>query len=163
MKAIVYNGPRDVAVKDVPDAKIEKPTDVLVRITTTNICGSDLHMYEGRTSFEAGRVFGHERQASSRATVQGFRQPGTTLTGNENCLEDVAVCQVAALSNEWLARGNGKEATSPGGQQLVEQGGESMCGTHHQSMEPSSPISATERPSPSAPYCSRGNHPPSSR
>lgn len=60
MKAIVYNGPRDVAVKDVPDAKIEKPTDVLVRITTTNICGSDLHMYEGRTSFEAGRVFGHE-------------------------------------------------------------------------------------------------------
>ena len=37
MKAIVYNGPRDVAVKDVSDAKIEKPTDVLVRITTTNI------------------------------------------------------------------------------------------------------------------------------
>lgn len=60
MKAIVYNGPRDVAVKDVPDARIEKPTDVLVRITTSNICGSDLHMYEGRTSFEAGRVFGHE-------------------------------------------------------------------------------------------------------
>ena len=60
MKAIVYNGPRDVAVKDVSDAKIEKPTDVLVRITTTNICGSDLHMYEGRTSFETGRVFGHE-------------------------------------------------------------------------------------------------------
>lgn len=60
MKAIVYNGPRDVAVKDVPDARIEKPTAVLVRITTSNICGSDLHMYEGRTSFEAGRVFGHE-------------------------------------------------------------------------------------------------------
>ena len=60
MKAVVYNGPRDVSVKDVPDAKIEKPTDVLVRITTTNICGSDLHMYEGRTSFEQGRIFGHE-------------------------------------------------------------------------------------------------------
>jgi glutathione-independent formaldehyde dehydrogenase len=60
MKAIVYNGPRDVSVQNVPDAKIEKPTDALVRVTTTNICGSDLHMYEGRTSFETGRVFGHE-------------------------------------------------------------------------------------------------------
>jgi len=60
MKALVYNGPRDVQVKNMPDAKIEKPTDVLVRITTTNICGSDLHMYEGRTDMEAGRILGHE-------------------------------------------------------------------------------------------------------
>jgi glutathione-independent formaldehyde dehydrogenase len=60
MKAVVYQGPRDVAVTDVPDARIEDPNDILVRITTTNICGSDLHMYEGRTSFETGRVFGHE-------------------------------------------------------------------------------------------------------
>jgi threonine dehydrogenase-like Zn-dependent dehydrogenase len=60
MKAVVYNGPRDVSVKQVPDAKIERPTDVLVKITSTNICGSDLHMYEGRTDFEPGRVFGHE-------------------------------------------------------------------------------------------------------
>jgi threonine dehydrogenase-like Zn-dependent dehydrogenase len=60
MKAVVYEGPRKVSVKDVPDARIEEPTDLLVRITTTNICGSDLHMYEGRTSFETGRVFGHE-------------------------------------------------------------------------------------------------------
>ena len=60
MKAVVYNGPRDVSIKNVTDAKIEKPTDALVRITTTNICGSDLHMYEGRTSFEQGRILGHE-------------------------------------------------------------------------------------------------------
>lgn len=60
MKAVVYEGPRQVSTKDVPDAKIERPTDVLVRVTTTNICGSDLHMYEGRTSFEVGRTFGHE-------------------------------------------------------------------------------------------------------
>jgi glutathione-independent formaldehyde dehydrogenase len=60
MKAVVYNGPRDVGVQDVADARIEKATDVIVRITTTNICGSDLHMYEGRTDFETGRVFGHE-------------------------------------------------------------------------------------------------------
>ncbi|BDP43792.1 aldehyde dehydrogenase (plasmid) [Deinococcus aetherius] len=60
MKAVVYNGSRDVAVKNVPDARIQRPTDVLVRITSTNICGSDLHMYEGRTDFEKGSIFGHE-------------------------------------------------------------------------------------------------------
>ena len=60
MKALVYNGPRNVTVQEVPDATIERPTDVLVKITTTNICGSDLHMYEGRTDVEPGTVLGHE-------------------------------------------------------------------------------------------------------
>ena len=60
MKAIVYNGPRNVEVKQVPDPKIEHPADAIVRITSTNICGSDLHMYEGRTSVEHGKVLGHE-------------------------------------------------------------------------------------------------------
>ncbi len=60
MKALVYNGPRDVSVEEVPDAKIEQPTDVLIRITSTNICGSDLHMYDGRTNLEKGKVIGHE-------------------------------------------------------------------------------------------------------
>jgi glutathione-independent formaldehyde dehydrogenase len=60
MKAIVYNGPRDVAVKDMPDPTIQHPSDVIVRITTTNICGSDLHMYEGRTNLEPGKIIGHE-------------------------------------------------------------------------------------------------------
>ncbi|MBO4269454.1 glutathione-independent formaldehyde dehydrogenase [Microbispora triticiradicis] len=60
MKAVVYEGPRQVGVENVPDARIETPTDVLVRVTTTNICGSDLHMYEGRTDLEPGRVLGHE-------------------------------------------------------------------------------------------------------
>ncbi len=60
MRAIVYNGPRDVQVKEVPDPRIQHPNDAIVRITTTNICGSDLHMYEGRTSLEPGRVIGHE-------------------------------------------------------------------------------------------------------
>src|ERR1700759_2397580 len=60
MRALVYHGPRKVSVDEVPDAKIEKPTDALIRITATNIGGSDLHMYEGRTDVEAGKVLGHE-------------------------------------------------------------------------------------------------------
>ncbi len=60
MKALIYDGPHAVRVGDVADARIEHPTDVLVRVTSTNICGSDLHMYEGRTNMESGRVLGHE-------------------------------------------------------------------------------------------------------
>src|ERR1700709_70103 len=60
MKALVYNGPRDVSIKNVPDARLERPTDALVKIIATNICGSDLHMYEGRTDMETGRILGHE-------------------------------------------------------------------------------------------------------
>ncbi|HCA85566.1 MAG TPA: aldehyde dehydrogenase [Streptomyces sp.] len=60
MKAVVYKEPFSVVVEDVPDARLEDPTDVLVKITTSCICGSDLHMYEGRTGAEAGIVFGHE-------------------------------------------------------------------------------------------------------
>ncbi|KQS59554.1 aldehyde dehydrogenase [Geodermatophilus sp. Leaf369] len=60
MRALVYNGPHDVSVQEVPDAKVEHPTDAVIRITATNICGSDLHMYEGRTDLETGMVIGHE-------------------------------------------------------------------------------------------------------
>lgn len=60
MKAVVYQGPRDVTVTDVEDPRIQDPNDVIVKITTTAICGSDLHMYEGRTMAEPGIVFGHE-------------------------------------------------------------------------------------------------------
>ncbi|MER7282293.1 glutathione-independent formaldehyde dehydrogenase [Dactylosporangium sp. NPDC000244] len=60
MKAVVYRGPRQVELADVPDPSIQAPTDAIVRITTTNICGSDLHMYEGRTSVEQGKILGHE-------------------------------------------------------------------------------------------------------
>ncbi len=60
MKAVVYKGPYEVAVEDVEDPAIQDPTDVIVRITSTAICGSDLHMYEGRTDAEPGITFGHE-------------------------------------------------------------------------------------------------------
>lgn len=60
MKAVVYKEPYKVAVETVPDPKIQHPNDVIVRITSTAICGSDLHMYEGRTKAQAGIVFGHE-------------------------------------------------------------------------------------------------------
>ena len=60
MRAVVYKGPFEVAVENVPDPTIQHPNDVIVKITSSCICGSDLHMYEGRTAAEAGIVFGHE-------------------------------------------------------------------------------------------------------
>ncbi|WP_420450247.1 glutathione-independent formaldehyde dehydrogenase [Ilumatobacter sp.] len=60
MRAVVYQEPYKVAVEDVDDPRIEDPTDVVIKITTAAICGSDLHMYEGRTAAESGIVFGHE-------------------------------------------------------------------------------------------------------
>ncbi len=60
MKALVYHGPKKVSVDNVPDARIEKHTDILIKLTSTNICGSDLHMYEGRTDVEKGKILGHE-------------------------------------------------------------------------------------------------------
>ncbi len=60
MRAVVYKKPFEVAVEDVPDPGIEHSNDVIVRITSSCICGSDLHMYEGRTAAEPGIVFGHE-------------------------------------------------------------------------------------------------------
>ncbi len=60
MRAVVYKDTHSVAVEQVDDPRLEAPTDALVRITSTAICGSDLHMYEGRTIAETGIVFGHE-------------------------------------------------------------------------------------------------------
>ena len=61
MKAVTWRGKRDVGVDTVPDPRIENPTDAIVELTTTNICGSDLHLYELLTPFmNAGDILGHE-------------------------------------------------------------------------------------------------------
>jgi threonine dehydrogenase-like Zn-dependent dehydrogenase len=61
MKAVTWHGKRDVRVDTVPDPEIEKPTDAIVRITSSGICGSDLHLYEVLSPFmNAGDVLGHE-------------------------------------------------------------------------------------------------------
>ena len=60
MKAVVYRGPRQVSVEQVEDPRIEQPSDVVLRITSSALCGSDLHMYDGRVGAEPGLVLGHE-------------------------------------------------------------------------------------------------------
>lgn len=82
MKAVVYKEPFKVAVEQVEDPRIQDPTDALVRITSTAICGSDLHMYEGRTAAEAGIVFGHENMGIVEEVGQGVAgvKPGDRVS-----------------------------------------------------------------------------------
>ncbi|OLO26392.1 glutathione-dependent formaldehyde dehydrogenase [Alkalihalophilus pseudofirmus] len=60
MKAVTYQGPNKVIVKNVDDAKIEKKDDIIVKITSTAICGSDLHLYQGNFPLPDGYIIGHE-------------------------------------------------------------------------------------------------------
>lgn len=61
MRALTWQGRRDVRVETVPDPVIEQPDDVIVRVTSTGICGSDLHLYEVLGPFlDPGDILGHE-------------------------------------------------------------------------------------------------------
>ena len=61
MRALTWQGRHDVQVTDVPDPEIQQPTDAIIRVTSTAICGSDLHLYEVLGSYlSPGDVLGHE-------------------------------------------------------------------------------------------------------
>ncbi|RUQ02149.1 alcohol dehydrogenase, partial [Microbacterium sp. HSID17254] len=70
MKALVYHGPDTKAWEEVPDPTIQDPTDVIVKVDTTTICGTDLHILQGDVpAVTDGRVLGHE--AAGRVTAVG--------------------------------------------------------------------------------------------
>jgi len=61
MRALTWQGKRDVRIEDIPDPRIPEPTDAIVHITSTAICGSDLHLYEVLGAYlNPGDVLGHE-------------------------------------------------------------------------------------------------------
>ena len=61
MRAVTWQGKRNVSVDEVPDPTIQKPSDAIIKVTSTNICGSDLHLYEVLGPFmTAGDILGHE-------------------------------------------------------------------------------------------------------
>ena len=103
MKALVYHGPGQKAWEEVPDPQILQPTDVIVRVDTTTICGTDLHILKGDVPAVAeGRILGHEGVGTVRevgsavATVQvGDRVLVPTDDGPE-----VAECVWAA---QWVS------------------------------------------------------------
>ena len=67
MRAVVYQGTGTSACQTVDDAVLEDPEDVVIEVTSSAICGTDLHMYDGRTGAEPGLVLGHEPLGVVRA------------------------------------------------------------------------------------------------
>jgi threonine dehydrogenase-like Zn-dependent dehydrogenase len=75
MKAVTWQGVHDMRVTEVPDPRIEEPTDAIIKVTSTGLCGSDLHLYETLAPFmEPGDVVGHEPMGI-------VEEVGTAVTG----------------------------------------------------------------------------------
>lgn len=73
MKAVTWNGKYKVSVDNVPDPKILNPRDAIIRVTSTAICGSDLHLYDGYIpTMEKGDVLGHEFMGVVEETGSGI-------------------------------------------------------------------------------------------
>lgn len=79
MRALTWQGTQTVSVEDCPDPRIIDPTDAIIRVTSTAICGSDLHLYKVLGPFlEPGDILGHEAMgivAEVGSEVTGLR-PG---------------------------------------------------------------------------------------
>lgn len=78
MKAVILEDTRRIVVRQVPDAEMRETTDVLLRITSTAICGTDLHFYEGRMRGIEGGIIGHEPLLTSRTDDSEYPGPSSS-------------------------------------------------------------------------------------
>jgi len=67
VKAVRYEGVRKISVSDYPKPKLASPTDAILKVTTSGISGSDLHMYDGRTELKQGTVVDMRGWAHTKA------------------------------------------------------------------------------------------------
>ncbi len=74
MKAVVFHGIGDVRLDDVPEPKLKEPTDAIVRLTASAICGTDLHLIRGTlTGMKKGTILGHEGVGVVEEVGKGVR------------------------------------------------------------------------------------------
>jgi alcohol dehydrogenase len=100
MKALVYHGPGNKSWEDVPDPKIIQPTDVIVRVETTTICGTDLHILKGDVPAVAeGRILGHE----GVGTVAEVGSAVSTLqVGDRVIISCISACGTCSYCHQGL-------------------------------------------------------------
>ena len=123
MKALTYHGPHHVSVDNHPDPGLEAPDDIILRVTATAICGSDLHLYRGKIpGTHHGDIFGHEFMGE---VVEKGNQVTSLQTGDRVVIPFVIACgdcffcqlhQYAACENTNSGKGaalNRKGITSP--------------------------------------------------
>jgi threonine dehydrogenase-like Zn-dependent dehydrogenase len=116
MKAVCWMGKEKMQVHDVPDPKILNPRDAIVRITSTCICGSDLHLYDGYVpTMEQGDILGHEFMGEIVEVGPGIDKetlkvgdrvvvPFTIACGNcQSCQDQLWSCCDNSNPNAWIA------------------------------------------------------------
>ena len=109
MKALVYHGPGERAWETVPDPVIQEPTDVIVRIDSSTICGTDLHILKGDVpEVEPGRVLGHE----AVGTITEVGAAVTTLAVGDRVLVS---CISACGRCEYCREGSYSQCSGGGG------------------------------------------------
>ena len=114
MKAVVWNGPGQIDLEDVADARIEESTDAVVRLTMSAICGTDLHMVRGTMpGMQPGTVLGHEGVGLVEAVgsqVRGFRPGDRVVIPSTICCGTCSYCRAGYTSQCDKANSNGPAA-----------------------------------------------------
>ena len=108
MKALVYHGPGDKAWEDVPDATVQDSTDVVVKVDTTTICGTDLHILQGDVpAVTDGRILGHE----AVGTIVEVGSAVTTVEEGDrvlvSCITSCGRCRFCKEAKYGLCTGGG--------------------------------------------------------
>ncbi|MET0419229.1 MAG: alcohol dehydrogenase catalytic domain-containing protein, partial [Actinoplanes sp.] len=108
MKGLVYGGPGERSWQEIPDARIQQPTDAIIRVDAVTICGTDLHILKGDVpEVEAGRVLGHE----AVGTVTEIGSGVTGLTPGDrvlaSCISACGICRFCREGAYGQCRGGG--------------------------------------------------------
>ena len=108
MKALVYHGPGEKNWEDVPDPKPEADTDAIVRVDTTTICGTDLHILKGDTpEVTAGRILGHEAVGTVEAVGSGVKSLSVGDRVLVSCISACGACRFCRESHYGQCTGGG--------------------------------------------------------
>ncbi|HEX3998810.1 MAG TPA: zinc-dependent alcohol dehydrogenase [Pirellulales bacterium] len=114
MKAVVFHGLGDIRLDEVPEPKIQKSTDALVRITASAICGTDLHMVRGTMpGMKPGTILGHEAVGVVEefgSAVQGFKHGDRVVIPSTVCCGQCSYCLAGYTSQCDNANPNGPQA-----------------------------------------------------
>lgn len=114
MKAVVYRGVGDVALENVPEPKIEEPSDAIVRVTASAICGTDLHFIRGTfPGVKEGRILGHEAVATVEETggaVRNLRHGDRVVVPSTVGCGSCTYCRAGYQSQCDVANPNGPDA-----------------------------------------------------
>ena len=116
MKAVVLENTRNIVVREVPDAEMHETSDVLLRLTSTAICGTDLHFYEGRMSGLEGQVIGHEPLGvveEAGSAVKNVKKGDRVVVPTHICCGFCAMC-VEGHSSACLTANPGQAGAAYG-------------------------------------------------